>query len=106
MSPAWVTLLLVGLLSLRHCAPLDEDSPRTRRRGRKAGSRSNDESEARDGRFARAERWSENIAKLEEFKEKSGHTPQSWHKSVRQASAVIIDCMRAQLDIHYDDNHV
>ena len=72
MSPAWVTLLLVGLLSLRHCAPLDEDSPRTRRRGRKAGSRSNDESEARDGRFARAERWSENIAKLEEFKELHG----------------------------------
>ena len=34
---------------------------------------------------------------LEEFKEKSGHAPQNWHKSVRQASAIIIDDMRARL---------
>ena len=27
---------------------------------------------------------------LEEFKEKSGHAPQNWHKSVRQASAMTL----------------
>ena len=43
---------------------------------------------------------------LEEFKEKSGHAPQNWHKSVRQASAIIIDDMRARLEMHYDDVHV
>ena len=43
---------------------------------------------------------------LEEFKEKSGHAPPNWHKSVRQASAVIIDDMRTLLEIHYDDVHV
>jgi len=43
---------------------------------------------------------------LEEFKDKSGHAPQNWHKSVRQASAIIMDDMRALLELHYDDVHV
>ena len=43
---------------------------------------------------------------LEEFKDKSGHAPHNWHKSVRQASAVIMDTMRALLELHYDDVHV
>ena len=43
---------------------------------------------------------------LEEFKDKAGHAPQNGHKSVRQAGAVIIDDMRAQLEMHYDDIHV